>query len=230
MYPFALMTVISLYLTCKAKKMGTNQILVWCILTLSMIWFVYYNWDIVAIGFTAAAIYFRAVNRTKLSGLFLGLGTATKLVPIILLPVFMQEEKKWTKRFQVAAITLGTFLVFNLPFIICNFNNWFEIYAHTARWGIEDAFWLYVFGPSGASLSKVSFALLFLFFTIVVLTRKMGFLHVLGNDGGIFIKHLYVPASVQPFPSASLHTCVRGVFTRLLYFRNGQRLDHNFLV
>ena len=132
-YPFALMTVTSLYLTCRVKEINISQVFVWCILSLSMIWFVYYSWDIIAIGFMAASIYFRAVNRTKISSLFLGLGTATKILPIFLLPVFMQEEKRWAGRFLVAGIALGIFLVFNLPFMVCNFDGWLEIYAHTAR-------------------------------------------------------------------------------------------------
>jgi len=176
MYPFVLMTVISLYLTCKAKKIDINRIFIWCILALSMIWFVYYSWDIVAIGFMCAAIYFRVTNRTKMSSLFLGLGAAAKLIPIFLLPVFMLQEKKWTKRFQVAGIALGVFLIFNLPFMIWNFNGWLWIYSHTASWGLENVFWLYLFGPSETFLPKVGFGLLLLFFTIVILRRKMGFL------------------------------------------------------
>lgn len=176
LYPFALMTVISLYLTCKAKKIDINRIFIWCILALSMIWFVYYSWDIVAVGFMCAAIYFRVTNRTKMSSLFLGLGAAAKLIPLFLLPVFMQQEKKWIKRFQVAGIVLGFFLIFNLPFMILNFDGWLWIYSHTALWGLENVYWLYLFGPAETFLPKVGFGLLLLFFTIVIWRRKMGFL------------------------------------------------------
>jgi len=176
-YPFALMTVISLYLTCRVKEIDISRIFVWCILTLSMIWFVYYSWDIIAIGFMAASIYFRAVNRTKTSSLFLGLGAAAKIMPIFLLPVFMQEEKKWTERFLVAGIALGGILAFNLPFMVCNFSSWLWTYTHTARWVNEDSFWLYVFGPYETYLSRVGSALLFYFFIIVVLTSKGSFFH-----------------------------------------------------
>jgi len=171
------MTVISLYLTCRVKEIDISRIFVWCILTLSMIWFVYYSWDIIAIGFMAASIYFRAVNRTKTSSLFLGLGAAAKIMPIFLLPVFMQEEKKWTERFLVAGIALGGILAFNLPFMVCNFSSWLWTYTHTARWVNEDSFWLYVFGPYETYLSRVGSALLFYFFIIVVLTSKGSFFH-----------------------------------------------------
>ncbi|MGC8817431.1 MAG: glycosyltransferase 87 family protein [Candidatus Hadarchaeum sp.] len=103
------MTVISLYLTCKAKKIDTNRILLFCVLTLSMIWFVYYNWVIVAVGFMTAAIYFWLRKRAKLSSVFLGLGAAAKLIPLVLLPVFMQQGRGGARRFQIAGITLGVF-------------------------------------------------------------------------------------------------------------------------
>lgn len=191
-YPFALMTAISLYLTCRVKEIDVGRIFLWCILTLSMIWFVYYSWDIVAIGFMAAAIYFRIVNRNKMSSLFLGLGAAAKILPIFLLPVFMQEEKRWAERFLVAGIALGVVLVFNLPLMVCNFSGWLWTYAHTAFWVNEDSFWLYVFGPYETFLSRVGSALLFLSFVFVVLISKRSFFQKCWAMMASFLSSTYI--------------------------------------
>ena len=92
--------------------------------------------DPIAIAFTVASAYYLMQYRnghlserrdlTK-SALFLGLGIATKIYPILLIPVFLLELKGVRSRTTYAALALVPPIVFSLPFFLWDPISYIEL-------------------------------------------------------------------------------------------------------
>ena len=89
------------------------------------------NWDLWAVGLTALAMLAWARSRPVLAGLLLGLGTAAKFYPLLLLgPLLVLcwragRTREWWRATLAAA---GAWLVVNLPFMLANFDGWATFY------------------------------------------------------------------------------------------------------
>jgi len=124
MFFFMIAAVYFLYRTCAECSMDLGRIVPFFILTPSFLANSFANWDITAVCFVAAAIYYELKKKSRLSGLCLGLGFAAKAYPLLLLPVFLKDVKTWNDRFEMfLATVLGTAIP-NLPFILTDFNAW----------------------------------------------------------------------------------------------------------
>ena len=76
------------------------------------------NWDLLAIGFVGATIWAWATGRPVLTGVFIGLGAATKLYPLFFLGpllVLCLRERRMAAWVQTFAAALAAWLVTNLP-------------------------------------------------------------------------------------------------------------------
>ncbi len=90
--------------------------------------------DPIAIAFTVMSLYhFLAYQRSSQnvagrelfkSALFLGLGVATKIYPIILVPVFMKEIRHWSGRLLYLILALVPIAAFSLPFVLWDFYSY----------------------------------------------------------------------------------------------------------
>jgi len=76
--------------------------------------------DPLVVAATVAAIYFsiRRPSDLRLSSLFLGIGIAFKLYPVIFLPLFLAGLSSWRSRLRYAAIALGIPLVTAAPVLL----------------------------------------------------------------------------------------------------------------
>ena len=76
--------------------------------------------DPLVVAATVAAIYFsvRRPADPRLSSLFLGIGIAFKLFPVIFLPLFLAGLGSWRSRLQYAGIALGIPLVTAAPVLL----------------------------------------------------------------------------------------------------------------
>ena len=85
------------------------------------------NWDLLAIVWLVAAWVAFERQEPGRTGLYLGLGTATKLFPIVALP-FMAYTwwRQGTRRSAVRCISAfgAVWLALNIPFALLNFSNW----------------------------------------------------------------------------------------------------------
>jgi uncharacterized membrane protein len=100
------------------------------------------NWDLVAVAATALALLAwergrRAIGAGTpggwawLVGVFIGLGTAAKLYPVLLLgPILLLSvrERQWRRAAEVFAGAAGTWLVVNLPVMIAYPQGWALFY------------------------------------------------------------------------------------------------------
>jgi uncharacterized membrane protein len=95
------------------------------------------NWDLVAVAATALALLAWERGRRGaggwfwLVGVFLGLGTAAKLYPALLLgPILLLSvrERRWRRAAEVCAAAAGSWLVVNLPVMIAYPEGWALFY------------------------------------------------------------------------------------------------------
>ena len=173
LYPFAMGTVTVLYKMCKMLGVEKHRILKFFVITPSFLMFTVYNWDIIAIFFSTLSIYLFLKGMKKMSAVSLGLGIGAKLFPIVLLPVYLLEEKSWKQRLALAFISVGTFTLLNAPFIILNFSTWFETWTYHMRWGIEDSWLIYLFHQMDPNAHYASLAVfLYLVYKGLIETSK----------------------------------------------------------
>lgn len=124
MFFFAIAAVYFLYRTCAEFGMDLERIIPFFILTPSFLFNSFSNWDIIAVCFVAAAIYYELKKKSRLSGLCLGLGFAAKAYPLLLLPAFLRDAKTWNNRFEMFLSTILGGAIPNLPFMVIDFHAW----------------------------------------------------------------------------------------------------------
>jgi uncharacterized membrane protein len=133
------------------------------------------NWDLWAIVTTLLAIYWFDREQELASAAMLGVSIATKFFPIVLLlPILIilirREEIK--KAIQYLVISLGTFLVINIPFALTTPTGWWRFYDlnlhREADWG---SIWyaLSVFGINLNHINYLSILTLLIGVTVVAI-------------------------------------------------------------
>ncbi|WP_330239587.1 glycosyltransferase family 87 protein [Streptomyces sp. NBC_00525] len=114
------------------------------------------NWDLLAVALTAAAMLMWSRSRPLAFGVLIGLATAAKLYPVLLLgPVFVLcwRAGKW-RAFGAALLgAAGSWLVVNLPVMIPAPEGWKKFYTFSQERGIDfGSFWLVITQRSGEAI------------------------------------------------------------------------------
>jgi uncharacterized membrane protein len=89
------------------------------------------NWDIYAVLFALLSLYFYKDNKMDLSALFLGVAIATKFYPGVMLfgiALIFWKNKAFNQLLRYLVITIGSWLVINLPFATINFDGWWRFF------------------------------------------------------------------------------------------------------
>ncbi|MYY00545.1 DUF2029 domain-containing protein [Streptomyces sp. SID486] len=111
------------------------------------------NWDLLAVALTAAAMLMWSRGRALAFGVLLGLATAAKLYPFLLLGpllVLCWRAGKWREFFQALGGAVGAWLVVNLPVMITHDatgfhirEGWAKFYTFSKERGVDfGSFWL----------------------------------------------------------------------------------------
>jgi len=98
------------------------------------------NWDLIAVLFTALALFAWSRQAALLTGVFIGLGASAKLYPLFLLgPVLIMtlRDRRWRDAERAVAGTVLAWLVANLPVMVLNFDGWKEFYVFSQTRGID---------------------------------------------------------------------------------------------
>ncbi|MBD3164667.1 DUF2029 domain-containing protein [Candidatus Woesearchaeota archaeon] len=135
--------ISTIYLYKLSEIMGTNKkyLFIFWALAPSLLWFSFYNWDIIAVMFSILAVYYYKERKDILAAIFLSLGFSTKMYPVLFLfPVLLHRRfKDWIR---IGMAFLGTFLAVNAYFMINNFTMWYGIYGfHSQRMPNPDSIW-----------------------------------------------------------------------------------------
>ncbi|MFJ1705331.1 glycosyltransferase family 87 protein [Kitasatospora sp. NPDC088346] len=118
------------------------------------------NWDLLAVALTAVAMAYWANSRPGWSGVFIGLATAAKLYPLLLLGpllVLCWRAGRWRAFGQALGGAVGAWLVVNLPVIVANRDGWatFYTFSQTRK---EDfgSFWLILMQDRNEQLATLN--------------------------------------------------------------------------
>jgi hypothetical protein len=139
----------------------------------SMIVYGVYNFDLFNALFIVLSLQFFVERRSNLSGVFLGLSMATKLVGIVLLPVFLLELPTWNSRIRYLAFSLLSAGIFFVPIAVYDpgyFGQFFSYYSH---WGLEDAWYIWIFNDQFSIAAKAFGGVLLLALLLRVYTLKV---------------------------------------------------------
>ncbi|MEM2083012.1 MAG: glycosyltransferase family 87 protein [Nitrososphaerota archaeon] len=161
---FTIGSVFLTYKIIKLKNYEMNRIYRYFLLTPSMLIFLFYNYDILVVFFILLAIFFYFKEKFSLAGLSIGFGIISKLVPILLIPIFLLEIKGFRKKlsFLIPAIIIP--FIANLLPAIYNYPVWFEMYKHHMEWGLENSWLVFLFvNPSSWNTAKLLSELLLIY-------------------------------------------------------------------
>ncbi|MFE9120651.1 glycosyltransferase family 87 protein [Streptomyces sp. NPDC007172] len=114
------------------------------------------NWDLFAVALTAAAMLMWSRGRTLAFGILIGLATAAKLYPVLILGpllVLCWRAGKW-REFGAAALgAAGAWLVVNLPVMMLAPEGWKKFYTFSQERAVDfGSFWLIISQRTGKSL------------------------------------------------------------------------------
>lgn len=105
------------------------------------------NWDLLAVGFTAGSMAAWSRKRSLLCGALLGLGTAAKLYPMLLLGpllVLCLRAGKVRQFNRTLAAAVVAWLVVNLPVLIPHPRAWAEFFTMNQARGPEWDSWYFL--------------------------------------------------------------------------------------
>jgi uncharacterized membrane protein len=115
------------------------------------------NWDLIAVAAVTGALWAWARGRPVLTGIFIGLGTATKLYPLFLLGALLVVclRRRRIPAFGIAAgSAAATWLLVNLPAMLTGFDQWKVFWTYNRSRGPDlGSLWL-VWEQHGHSISS----------------------------------------------------------------------------
>ncbi|MDD5547662.1 MAG: glycosyltransferase 87 family protein [Candidatus Pacebacteria bacterium] len=136
-----LFAVVATYLLYKIAPDKKNLLNYW-IFAPSMFIFAVYNWDLLAILFVVAALYFAYKGNYYIAAVFIALGFCSKLFPVLYLVPILLKQKNWKEWLKIIGIFLGTAVLVNLYFIFTNFDAWMYFYKlNNLRNSNPDSIW-----------------------------------------------------------------------------------------
>ncbi|WP_329566075.1 glycosyltransferase family 87 protein [Kitasatospora sp. NBC_01266] len=118
------------------------------------------NWDLLAVALTAVAMAYWSGRRTVWAGVFIGLATAAKLYPVLLLGpllVLCWRSGRWREFWQATAGAVGAWLLVNVPIMIANFDGWATFYSFSqSRKEDFGSFWMILMQDRNESLAGLN--------------------------------------------------------------------------
>ncbi|MCX2967956.1 MULTISPECIES: glycosyltransferase family 87 protein [Streptomyces] len=122
------------------------------------------NWDLLAVALTAAAVLAWSRGRPVAFGVLLGLATAAKLYPVLLLmPLFVLclRAGRWRAYLTAVAGAVGAWLAVNLPVMLFAFDGWSKFYTFSQERGVDfGSFWLIISQRTDGQVEANLFAIL----------------------------------------------------------------------
>ena len=127
----------------------------------TMIVYGIYNFDLFNALFVVLGIQMFVEKRNGLSAAFVGVALATKLVAVFLIPIFLMELSDDRERAKYLVVSAVAATVFFVPIAVFNFGYFGQFLSFFQHWGLEDAWYIWIFGDPFSSAAK-GFALILL--------------------------------------------------------------------
>ena len=190
-----------------AKALGT-KLNAFYFLIPGMIFYSFYSFDLFHALFIMLSLQFFLEKRRTLSAFSLGLAVATKLVAGFLLPVYLMETRAPRERLEYVVVFLETVGAVYVPLSMINFGNIYGFFAYFRSWGLEDAWYVWIFqNPSSWGYAKVFGIILTGFLLFAVYTAKVPLVPKVFLTLSAYLLGTYVYApqfSVMLIPLAAL--------------------------
>jgi uncharacterized membrane protein len=127
-----------------------------------LIFHAFSNWDLIAMALTSGALWAWASKRPVAAGVLIGLGTAAKLYPALLLiplALLAYRTRMWRPVLWAGGAALVSWLAVNLPVALSWSTGWWEFYRFSSERPAEaSTFWAMLkhyfpnnFGAKGAA-------------------------------------------------------------------------------
>ena len=120
----------------------------------TMIIYGIYNFDLFNTLFIILCLQLFVEKKKGLSAVTLGVALATKFVAVVLLPIFLLELVGTKERVRYLVLSLAVAAAFFVPIAIFNFGYFSQFYSFYSGWGLEDAWYVWIFGDPFSSLAK----------------------------------------------------------------------------
>jgi len=120
----------------------------------TMIIYGIYNFDLFNALFIILCLQLFVEKKKGLSAVTLGVALATKFVAVVLLPIFLLELVGTKERVRYLVLSLAVAAAFFIPIAIFNFGYFSQFYSFYSGWGLEDAWYVWIFGDPFSSLAK----------------------------------------------------------------------------
>ncbi len=154
-----------------------------------------YNFDLFNALFIVLCLQTFVEKRRGWSAAFLGLAIATKLVAVVLIPVLLLEIGEWKERLNYLVVSALIALATAIPVLIYNFGfvSWFLSYF--SGWGLEDAWYIWIFGSPFSFPAKLFGYGLMALLLLRVYTLKMPLIprSLLALSVYLFATPIYAP-------------------------------------
>lgn len=118
------------------------------------------NWDLLAVALTAVAMAYWSSSRTVWAGVFIGLATAAKLYPLLLLGpllVLCWRAGRWRAFWQATGGAVGAWLLVNVPIMIASWDGWVTFYTFSqTRKEDFGSFWMILMQDRNQALDSLN--------------------------------------------------------------------------
>ncbi|PUA34303.1 MAG: hypothetical protein B9J98_00175 [Candidatus Terraquivivens tikiterensis] len=178
LFSFYMLLVLTVLKVMEEKNVPLIYAFIYLIFAPSVIYYLNYNFDVVFAAFLVLSLTFLEKGRYRLSALLFSFAMLTKLINVVLLPLILIYMKDWKGRMAYLFYALLPFATVNAALQVLNPSFIRETYIYHAKWGLENAWFVYLF-PSRDSwdAAKLFSALLMVY----------GLLKVyISNSGGLY--------------------------------------------
>jgi len=178
LYLFYLLLVLTVFKIMDEKNIPLIYIFIFLIFAPSTIVYLNYNFDVVFAASLILSLMFFEKSRYKLSALLFSTATLVKLINIVILPILMLNLEDWKKRLTYLFYFFIPILVVNIGLQILNPSFFKDTYLYHAEWGLENAWFVYLF-PSRDSwdTAKLFSALIMVYGLLKIYLSNVGNLY-----------------------------------------------------
>ena len=137
-----------------AKALGVRLNPLYFILPTMLIYGLY-NFDLFNAFFIVFGLQLFVEKRRTWSAASIGLAIATKFVAGVLLPIFLLELSGLKERGKYLVVSLGVAAATFVPLAIYNFGYFSQFVSFYSGWGLEDAWYIWIFNDPFSTAAKV---------------------------------------------------------------------------
>ncbi len=150
-----------------------RKITYFIVFTPTFLYFSTYSFDWLGVALLLLSIWYADKKKPSLSGLFMGLSVAARIIPIVCLPFILREFSTSKKKVVVLVAAASAWLACNIYFIVANFSGFLYPYLYQATYFADEDSWLNMF-PLGLSKS-ISITLLICALGFILVWKRRRF-------------------------------------------------------